>query len=233
LPFSIELKLGKKYSKPLELNIAGEKLLLSEDKIIYWPKQQVVFIADLHLGKTTHFRKSGIAIPTAIIKAEIDRLNNLISKFRPKRIFFLGDLFHSDLNHEWNIFNDFLKLNPQIEFTLIKGNHDILSDENYNLSQLKIKNEPFQIHPFLLSHHPINQEDISKGEFNLCGHIHPGISIKGKGKSYLKLPCFYIKEKQLIMPAFGKFTGLAKIKSEKGSEIFIVLSTSVKKWGKE
>jgi DNA ligase-associated metallophosphoesterase len=214
----------------LEIEIAGEKLLFSEDRVIYWPKEQIAFIADFHLGKTTHFRKAGIAIPTAIIKAEIDRLEKIILKFRPKGIFFLGDLFHSELNHEWTIFNDYLELHPEIEFTLIKGNHDILSDTNYNLSQLQIEKEPFQLSQFLLSHHPISKERNAKNLINICGHIHPGVSLKGKGKSYLSLPCFYLKRNQIILPAFGRFTGLAKIKLENDSQIFIVLKDSVKKW---
>lgn len=215
----------------MELNLAGEKLLLSEDKIIYWSKQQTAFIADFHLGKTTHFRKSGIAVPMAIIKTEIDRIKNVILKFRPKRIFFLGDLFHSDLNHEWNVFNNFLQQHPTIEFILIKGNHDILKDVVYKLSHLKMEKEPFNLPPFVLSHHPVKKEKLNQEELNLCGHIHPGISIKGKGRTYLTLPCFYLEGSQMILPAFGRFTGLAKIKPAIGSKTFVVLNESVKKIG--
>lgn len=126
----------------------------------------------------------------AIISTEIDRINNTILKFSLKRIFFLGDLFHSDLNHEWNIFSKFLLHHPTIEFILIKGNHNILNDQIYKLSQLKIEKEPFQFSTFILSHHPLKQVEVKNGEVNLYGHIHPGISIKGKGRSYLSMPCF-------------------------------------------
>jgi DNA ligase-associated metallophosphoesterase len=213
----------------LDINIAGEKLLLSEHKIIYWPYQQTAFIADLHLGKTTHFRKSGIAVPVAIINAEIDRLNVIISKFRPKRIFFLGDLFHSDLNHEWDIFNDFLEQHSSLEFILIKGNHDILNDTVYNLSRLKIEKEPFHLTPFVLSHHPLKKEELVPEKVNLCGHIHPGIGIKGKGRSHLILPCFYLEDNKMILPAFGRFTGLAKINPNKGGHTFAVLNNTIMK----
>lgn len=197
----------------MEIELAGENLLLSEHKIIYWSRQQTAFIADLHFGKTTHFRKSGIAVPMAIVTAEIDRIENIISKFRPKRVFFLGDLFHSDINNEWTIFNDFLAQHPTIEFVLIKGNHDILNESVYKLSHLKIEEEPYPFSPFILTHHPLKKEVLKEGQVNFCGHIHPGISIKGKGKSYLTLPCFYLQETQMTLPAFGSFTGLAKIKT--------------------
>jgi DNA ligase-associated metallophosphoesterase len=214
----------------LEVDLAGEKLLLSEDKIIFWAKERTAFIADFHLGKTTHFRKAGIAVPTAIIEAEIERLNNIILKFRPKKIFFLGDLFHSDLNHEWTVFNEYLKTHSEINFILIKGNHDILHDNHYSLSELQIEKEPYKLKRFILSHHPVNRTEITKDNLNICGHLHPGISLKGKGKSYISLPCFYQRGNQIILPAFGRFTGLAKQKLEKDSQIYIVLRNFVKKW---
>jgi DNA ligase-associated metallophosphoesterase len=213
----------------LEIELAGEKILLTEDKIIYWPQHESVFIADVHLGKTTHFRKSGIAVPVAMIKTEIDRIEKIISQFRPGRIFFLGDLFHSDLNHEWNIFNDFLESHADIEFILIKGNHDILNDKIYKLSRLIVKEEPFQLNNFVLSHHPLEEEKISDDKINLCGHIHPGISIKGKGRSHLRLACFYLEKNVLILPAFGRFTGLAMVNPKKGDSVFAVLNNSVRK----
>lgn len=215
----------------MEINIAGEKLLLSESKVIYWSRQQTLFIADLHLGKTSHFRKSGIAIPLAIVKAEIDRIENTILKFRPKKVFFLGDLFHSDLNHEWSIFTDFIEQYGDIQFTLIKGNHDILNDSIYKMSSLQIEKEPFLLTPFVLSHHPLNTQEIDDSQMNLCGHLHPGISIKGKGKSDLTLACFYLLQNKLILPAFGRFTGLAKIKLEKAGSAYAILNNSVLKIG--
>lgn len=214
----------------MEIKLAGERLLLSEEKIIYWRKRNSIFIADFHLGKTTHFRKSGIAIPTGIVNAELDRLKNIISRFQPEKIYFLGDLFHSELNNEWRLFNDFLQQYPDIEFILIKGNHDILSDTSYNLSRLKVKKEPYLLAPFLLSHHPLEMEGVDKGQINFCGHVHPGISVTGKGRTHLSLPCYYLLTYQIILPAFGRFTGLAKIKPVKESQVFLVLNDSVKKW---
>jgi len=212
----------------LILKVVGKELELSEDRVIFWSDKEVLFIADLHIGKTSHFRKSGIAIPTGIIDAEIARLEALIKKYHPKRVFFLGDLFHSDLNHEWTLFDHFLNRNSTVEFILIKGNHDILPKTIYDQSILKIEEEPFQLDSFILSHHPLIKSQLKEGYINLCGHIHPGLSIKTKGRSYLKLPCFYHKKNQLILPAFGKLTGLAKINPSKEESVFVTLNNSVK-----
>jgi hypothetical protein len=33
--------------------------VLSPERVMYWEKQKTLIIADLHIGKTGHFRKSG------------------------------------------------------------------------------------------------------------------------------------------------------------------------------
>ena len=63
--------------------------------------------------------------------------------------------------------------------------------------------EELQIENFLLTHHPTERE----GYFNFSGHIHPGIKMYGTGRQSIKLACFLQKEQQLILPAFGNFTG--------------------------
>jgi len=74
-----------------------------------------------------------------------------------------------------------------------------------------------------LTHHPEEREDL----FTICGHIHPGIRLKGPGKQTLKLPCFHKKTHQLILPAFGEFTGSHTISPDKEDEIFVITSDEV------
>ncbi len=194
----------------MQVEIQNELLLLSVEKIIYWEKESAILMADVHLGKSTHFRKAGIAVPNELIFIEIDKFKKLINKYHPKRIFFLGDLFHSHLNIEWQLFTKFLDEHSSVEFILIKGNHDILPDIHYQFTNLKVTDEPYHLNPFTLTHHPLDENELKKNPaiFNIAGHIHPGISIKGKGKSSIKMPCFHLKAQQLVLPAFGDFTGL-------------------------
>jgi metallophosphoesterase superfamily enzyme len=56
---------------------------------------------------------------------------------------------------------------------------------------------------------------------HLAGHIHPGYSLNGKGKSRIRAACFHITPCHIILPAFGSFTGLKNIKPELYDEIFI------------
>jgi metallophosphoesterase superfamily enzyme len=48
----------------------------------------------------------------------------------------------------------------------------------------------------------------------ISGHLHPGIKIQGKGRQRIILPCFVKYTNQLVLPAFGTFTGLHLITSK-------------------
>lgn len=213
----------------MQITIQNEKLLLSSEKVIFWETESALFLADAHLGKSTHFRKAGIAVPNELIFSEIERLKELISKYRPQSIYFLGDLFHSHLNVEWGLFTDFLKSYPFVKFILIKGNHDILPKANYQIENFRCEIEPFRLKNFLLSHHPLSIEDLTQHAdlTNFAGHLHPGIHISGKGRSHLTLPCFKLSSNQIILPAFGRFTGLAKIYPTKKDNIYAIANQNV------
>ena len=163
----------------------------------YYPLEKALIISDAHLGKADHFRKSGIAVPQKVNTTNLERLNQLIHEFEPCRVIFLGDLFHSSLNAAWNDFEYLINGYSDILFELVKGNHDILPQAVYDSSILKIYEDELILGPFLLTHIP-REEKTSL--YNLAGHIHPGVVMKGKAKQYLKLPCFFFSDWQGIVP---------------------------------
>lgn len=122
---------------------------------------------------------------------------------------FLGDLFHSDINVEWSTIEEFIKFHPQTRFRLITGNHDILPEIHYQKAGIELS-EDFILNGIRLTHEP----DGDSEHFNICGHIHPGFGLSGKGRQYLTLPCFYISGKRMIMPAFGSLTGHVKMNDQ-------------------
>lgn len=200
------------------IEFSGLSLVLLKEKVLWIPDFQVLLLADLHFGKAAHFRKSGIPIPEPIHDADLLVLKKLFEDYQPHSIYFLGDLFHSDWNSQWEYFNDFLTGFPTCEFHLVKGNHDVLAPLAYQQSMLKIHNEPLQVGPLLLSHEPM--EAYGEGLLNICGHIHPGIRLVGKARQSVRIPCFFLSRSQLILPAFGNFTGLALVKPNEGDWIW-------------
>ena len=206
----------------LSIEVAGTSIFLLPEKAIFWPEKNCLILADLHLGKAGHFRKAGIPIPSTIHETDLKKLSATIEKYAAEKVYLLGDLFHSNKNVEWLTFKNWIKNFESTQFILILGNHDILSAKEYEAINFKHVHKDLVIEPFLLSHSPIMQKDIPEGLFNLAGHIHPSIHIKGKGRQGLTLPCFYFNTNFGILPAFGAFKGTANVNATNGSSIFAI-----------
>lgn len=197
--------------------IKGVKLRLLREKALIWDEKKLLVLADLHLGKVTHFRKEGIPLPKEVEKDNYDRFSYLLLNNDIERVIILGDLFHSEYNTEWQQFMIFLSTFSHISFDLVLGNHDVLDIDQYTADNLTI-HETLFLPPFFMTHEPHKQDN----QINMCGHIHPSIVMKGKGLQRLRLPCFHISRDRLILPAFGAFTGTYSISPAEDDSIFVI-----------
>jgi DNA ligase-associated metallophosphoesterase len=205
-----------------ELNLRGEHLQLLPQKALWWPARKALLLADLHLGKAAHFRKAGIPISRQVHEADYRTLNFLLQQTQASHVIFLGDLFHSRLNNEWNDFLNWLEKWPGVRFELVKGNHDILPEAVYASSRLHIVTEKLEIKPFLLTHEPGAETARTAGLYNLCGHLHPAVKLRAPGMQQLMLPCFYFGLHGGVLPAFGNFTGFSKISVQPGDVVYAI-----------
>ena len=199
----------------MQLILEGENFQLLQEHAAIWKEKKVLLLADLHIGKVSHFRKNGISVPALAEKNNLWRLADILLKHKPESVIFLGDLFHSKFNTSWNSFVDFLESFPKVKFILVRGNHDILPTTTFADAGLNVVEE-LEMQPFLFTHEAVETE-----MYNIHGHIHPGVRIRGSGRQSLTLPCFYFGKKAGIFPSFGDFTGLYKIKPTKNDRVFV------------
>lgn len=205
-----------------QIRIHNQSFVPLPQKALWWPKQQALLLSDLHIGKAVHFSKHGINLPNVGSEKDLDLLAQLITWFNAQKVYLLGDLFHGSINKEWQYIVNLIAHFKHVAFGLIQGNHDVLSD--LVLKEAGIAAYHYlEIDGILLTHKPIDKLN----HFNICGHIHPGIILKGKGRQTLKLPCFYKTPNQLILPAFGRFTGLDIIKPNATDSIYAIANNQV------
>ncbi|MEO0570710.1 MAG: ligase-associated DNA damage response endonuclease PdeM [Bacteroidota bacterium] len=190
---------------------------------VFWKEKSLLLISDVHLGKVGHFRKFGAAVPRKVVHKNFILLDELVACFQPFHICFLGDLFHSSLNKEWGLFENWVE-KTAAKITLVAGNHDIIAPEKFQDLDIEIFKE-LQLDGFLLTHHPTERD----GLFNFCGHIHPAVRLQGFGRQRIKLPCFFKTNNQMILPAFGEFTGNHTLTPKEEDEIFVVVDGEVLK----
>lgn len=223
VPFYLIYSTHTGYMQPYTITHLRQTLHLHPMKGLYWQEQDMLLVADAHLGKARHFRKAGIAVPMGVAIENLRRLEVLLAAYEPGRVMFMGDLFHSTHNAAWEEFNSFCADYADVSFELIKGNHDILTERHYEESLLTYHSKPLRIGPYLLSHEPMEVP----GSYNLCGHIHPGVVLGGWGKQRMRLSCFYFGLQGCILPAFGAFTGLANVRVQRGERVFVVTDEAV------
>jgi uncharacterized protein len=207
------------------LVVNHEPINLLPEKAVYLPNHKALVLADLHFGKINHFRKSGIPVPTKANNENSSKLIEAIQASRPERVIFLGDLFHSHYNEEWETLGQLLRHFSACSFELVLGNHDILGMQQYQRHSIKVFEKELVIGQWLLTHEPLDQAH--EKLYNLAGHVHPGVRLTGSGRQSIMLPCFYFGKSQGLLPAFGSFTGLAKVIPKKGEEVFVVTGGKV------
>ncbi|MFD2517562.1 ligase-associated DNA damage response endonuclease PdeM [Salinimicrobium flavum] len=203
------------------LTLYNQNFILHPSGAMFWEEEDILVISDVHLGKMSHFRKFGSAVPQQAVKGNFQKMDSVIAFFAPQKIVFLGDLFHSSMNKEWLMFETWLK-NIPAEVILVEGNHDIISPLKYEALGVRITSE-IVLHNFLFTHHPEERS----GLFNFSGHIHPGVRINGLGRQQLKLSCFFKSKDQLILPAFGEFTGKYILIPQGDDEVYVVTKEEV------
>ena len=188
-----------------EIQYFDEFLEITNQRALFLRKQKSLVLSDLHIGKSAHFQKSGIPIPSSVLQHDLYRLEELIHHFKAENLIIVGDLFHAEYNRDLDEFKKWLNSFTKLNIQLIKGNHDRLKSSvysNFNIevfSDELISNQLKFVHDF---------SKIDENLFTISGHTHPGVFIKGKARQRIKLPCFQVTNNQLILPAFSLFTGL-------------------------
>ena len=212
----------------LSHKIFNQTFLLSAQRTVFWEEEKTLILSDLHLGKSGHFRKSGIAIPQNLYKEDLFRLLNEIQVFKPAQLIIVGDLFHSSMNKEHELFLKWRKDISKTAIHLIKGNHDILKNDWYKSAEIEVHKKHLSIGNFSFTH-DINECEQKKNNYCFSGHIHPGIVMRGLGKQAINLPCFYFAKDYAVLPAFGKFTGTFQIKPAAEESVFALVENKIMK----
>jgi DNA ligase-associated metallophosphoesterase len=205
---------------PHSFSIAGQQLWLSPARVIFWENTRTLILSDAHFGKTGHFRKAGIAIPQTVFSNDLQRLFSLIQYFQPERLIIVGDFFHSSLNKEADLFARWRADHSHIRMDLVLGNHDILDSIWYEKNAIQVHDNFLEQGPFGFVHEWT--ENVCSNCYFFSGHIHPGVMMLGAGRQHLMLPCFYFGSDYAILPAFGGFTGLAKLNPARNSNVFVI-----------
>ena len=201
---------------------------MSAERTLFWENESTLIVADLHVGKTGHFRKEGIGVPQQVYKDDLHRLLAQILFFKAERLIIVGDLTHSVANKEMELFRKWRKDFSSLDVQLVKGNHDILGERWYGEADINVNSTQLTLKQFVFVHDIAGKlAGNAKDQYVFAGHIHPGVSMRGRGRQSLHFPCFYFTRNYCVLPAFSRFTGTYRVEAKHGENVFAIVENDV------
>ena len=200
---------------------AGRPLTLLPEKAAFIAASRTLLVADAHIGKAVSFRALGVPVPRGTTSETLAALTALVQRWRARRVVFLGDFLHSARSHAAATIatvSDWREAHAGLELVLVRGNHDDHAGDPPKHLRMEVVDEPLAADGFALCHHPRPRT----GAYVLAGHLHPCVSLGGRGRDHLRLPCFWFGDAVGVLPAFGAFTGMHPIRAAAGERVFAV-----------
>ena len=204
----------------MKIEVLGETLELLPEKALIWRERKILVFSDVHLGKAESFQALGVPIPSAVNRVDLETVAGLIERFEIQEVLILGDLIHHKSSWTEELFftiKGFLEYFKDVKFKLLIGNHEKGSLEFLKALPIELIEGDLTIEPFTFSH----GHESSEKAFTIQGHIHPVVILKD-GPVRLRLPCFVLEKKSLVLPSFGSFTGGFEISPQHNTRIFAV-----------
>lgn len=179
----------------------GATLVLLPGGLVHWPAAEALFVADLHLGKAELFRRQGLPLPEGNDREDLARLRRALEATGARHLVVLGDLVHGAESWTPALAEGLARILPPVR-TLVRGNHDRVLppaslgfqvvDEGWTRAGLALRHAPLLGDPTAPPH--------------LAGHLHPVARLAGQGDR-LRIPCFVLTPRTLLLPAWGSLTG--------------------------
>jgi DNA ligase-associated metallophosphoesterase len=210
----------------MDIAIAGEVVRLLPERAAFWPRRHTLFVADLHVGKAAAFRAAGLAVPEGHLADDLSRLAQAIARVGARQVIFLGDLLHAAQGVTAQVIAqvaDWRRSHANCQFIVVRGNHDRRAGDPPAEWAMDCVDEPCWDAPFVMRHAPGPSAD----GYTLAGHLHPAVALRGRGKMRARLPCFVVGPRQMILPAFGGFTGAALVHPQAGERIYAIADQAV------
>ena len=205
--------------------LACGALTLMPGRAVWSARERTLFVADLHLGKAAAFRAAGAPAPFGSSEETLRRLGALADGLAAERLIVLGDFVHalSSLTdglsrslREWR------RARQALDCAVVIGNHDRRAAKLYAGCGFSALEEPALCGAIACRHHPLDRDASGPGPVTLAGHLHPVARISGRGRDSLRLPCFVVDGRQIILPSFGEFTGGSLVRPVNGERIVLV-----------
>lgn len=210
----------------LRTDLAGEAVILLPERALLWERSGTLVAADVHLGKAAAFRAAAIPLPGGTTSEALRRLSAALERTGARRLLLLGDFFHARsgrASRTLSAIASWRDRHASLEIVLVRGNHDRGAGDPPREWRFRCVDEPRLEPPFAFRHHPGEEA----GGYVLAGHLHPVVPLAGAGRQSETLPAFLFGERQGLLPAFGGFTGGARVRPKAGDRVYVLAGDEI------
>ncbi len=211
-------------SKFIETTFGGTEWMLLSDRGLYWHEHRALFLADTHFGKEATFRRNGLPVPRGSTDGTLRKISRMLTRTEAARVTILGDMFHARSSLSADVcesLDRFFAKHDSVHFQLVRGNHDAHVGQLPSHWPIDAVEAGIRIGNVELSHEPgVPNSDCT---LMLCGHLHPSIHFDWPTERLGRLPCFWLHDGCLALPAIGEFTGTSPIQPDQEDRVWMVL----------
>lgn len=186
-------------TQPME--VCGRTFVADRSGALYWPAEQALIVADLHLEKGSSGAARGRMLPPYDTRATLMKLAEAVDRFEASAVIALGDSFHDRAAADRMAGEDLDVLRiiqDERDWIWVTGNHD--PDIDKRLGGVSMPD--VALGGLTLRHVPAE----GRITHEIGGHMHPAAKLSVHGHT-LRRPCFISNGLRLVLPAFGAFTG--------------------------
>jgi hypothetical protein len=183
------------------VSICGKMFTADMSGALYWPAEDALIVADLHLEKGSAFARKGQMLPPYDTAETLARLAEALDRFDATTVVALGDSFHDDAAAERMRPADIETLRllqDGRDWIWVTGNHD----PSISARLGGLVRDEITVEGITLRHVPTT----GRVTHEIAGHLHPAAKLSRHGHS-VRRPCFVGNGLRLVVPAFGAFTG--------------------------
>jgi DNA ligase-associated metallophosphoesterase len=187
-------------------DFCGHEFRLTQGRALYWPAEQALLVADLHLEKASWYASGGQMLPPYDSRETLARLAVAVRETGARRVYTRGDNFHDSAGAERlepHAAGMLDALTRSLEFVWITGNHDDrLAGEIGGTLAVEL-----EVAGMVLRHQALAGETRPE----LSGHFHPRLKVTVRERN-IRRPCAVVSADgqgagRMILPAFGALTG--------------------------
>lgn len=167
--------------------------------------ENVLVIADLHLGCEAALEYQGMSIPRVQTEKIEHGISRLLDATEPRRVVVAGDLKHNfsrNLTQEWqDVWSFVRRLSWRLDLEVVKGNHDNYLGIILREYGIPLRQETHASGARIVHGHDGRLTD----DFTIMGHLHPSLRLRDGAGVSVKDPCFLYSDALgvLVLPALS------------------------------